>query len=282
MKHFRWVLALAFTLCFVSMGFADSIDFSTMIPGTTLDHPAYFGNSHDFGPFRVTAWVFSNSVPGNSWQMSELTGRNDTGAPISDFDHGLGVCGEGPVGTNACTGTVNINELSSITAQRGNGLGMELLQIGLVSGASTKWNSITFSSLDKNGINNNYVQGQLFAGNGTPGTDLDPTHFATFLCTFTYDTATPLGPCNSPLDHTGLPAFDAKLTFLSDINSKYLYIWAPLRPANETDGSINDFLVRGVDANIPPPPDVPEPSSLMLLATGLAGASLGIRRKFRG
>ena len=282
MKHFRWVLlALALASFGVPIALADTVDFTSYISPTDPTHPQYFGNTHDFGPFRVTAWEFTNAVPGNSWQLSTLTGRNDNIAPISDIDHGLGVCS---AGTGGCDGVDNVNEIDSINAQRGNGLGMELLQIGLTTGAKTNWTNIVFSSLDKNGQLNNYVHGQIFAGDGTPGTMLDPSHFATFLCDFTYDTANPDGACINPLDHTGRPQFDAQLNFRNPINATYLYVWAPLRDANDTSGALNDFLVRGVTADVPqpPPPDVPEPSSLMLLATGLAGASLGIRRKFRG
>jgi hypothetical protein len=198
---------------------------------------------------------------------------------VSDVDHGVGVCSQGNLG---CTGVDNINEIDSINANRTTGAGMELLQIGLVSGDSTTWSNITFSSLDKNGQLNEYVTGEVFYGDNGPGATLSPTTFATLICSFNYDFANPVQMCMSPLDHTGLPEFDAKLTFQNPVTAKYLYVWAPLRPAAETNGAINDFLVRGVTADIPNIPDTPEPSSLVLLASGLAGAALGIKRKFRG
>lgn len=276
-KHFRWIfLALALASFGVSIALADTVDFTSYIPGTTPTTPAYFGSTHDFGAFRVTAYTFNGG-----WATSTLTGRNDTGAPVSDVDHGVGVCSQG---NNGCTGVFNINEIDSINANRTTGAGMELLQIGLVTGDSTKWSNITFSSLDLNGQLSEYVTGEVFYGDLGPGGTLSPTSFATLLCSFNYDFANPVQMCKSPLDHTGLPEFDAKLTFQNPVMAKYLYVWAPLRPADETNGAINDFLVRGVTADVPqpPPPDVPEPSSLVLLATGLGGASLGIRRKFRG
>jgi len=276
MKKFRWVLALlALTTFTVSLAFGDTLDFTTLIPSTTPQTPFYFGNPHDFGPFRVTAWTFSNTL---GWQQTALTGRNDTGAPVSDTDHGVGVCSQGVGG---CTGVDNINEIDSVNANRTTGNGMELIQIGLVAGGSTKWKDITFSSLDKNGVHNDYVEGQVFFGDVNPGATLN---VGTLICSFNYDFANPVQMCLSPLDHTGLPEFDAKLTFQNPVQATYLYVWAPLRPADETDGDLNDFLVRGVTADTPPPPppDTPEPSSLVLLATGLAGASIGIKRKFRG
>jgi hypothetical protein len=187
------------------------------------------------------------------------------------------VCGGG--GTT-CTGPSDINEIDSIKAQS-NGNGMELIQISLTTRTKTNWNSITFSSLDKNG-GSVYVTGELFAGDSTPGAALNPSNFATFLCSFNYDYADPSnGKCKSPLDHTNLPQFDALLNFNSPVNATYLYVWAPL--VTTTDGSENDFLVRGVNGDVPiPPPSVPEPGSIALLATGLAAASLSIKRKFRG
>lgn len=277
MRHFRWILAsLALTL-FATAVSADSIDFSTYVPPNTTTNisPDYFvvdgTASKTFGAFTVTAWTYSN----NKWNQSTLDGRNDaTGGVSADNDHGLGVCIQGYLG---CTGQgkENINEIDSINGQ------MEMLQVSLTSGEKTNWNKVVLSSMDQNDKNKfeDYVIANIYAGDDMPSGVSDPSNFASLLCAVNWSSVISGSQCSSPPDHGSYLKYDVPYAFKSPINAKYLYIFAPLR--SDTNGDINDFLLRGLDADVPNT-QVPEPGSIALLATGLAAASLSIKRKFRG
>lgn len=306
MSHVRWGLILLTLLFAPALAFADSIDFISAlgISGTDPMNPYFFGSySVDVpGGLTVTAWAWS----GSSWQHSQLTARNDDGSDISDHDHGLGVCSATIIavkGKLQCGSDTNPpKELPDYLGELDNIKNFELLQVSRSDGSSGAWTGIDLSSVDKNGGLNQYATGQVFAGDGDPLTALSPSNFATLLCTFNYDNASPYPPQNPPQGPLSNPigcaqhpvssfAFDASLSFLDShgtaavVTSKYLYLWAYDPNLTDPQGGnppfgdppFNDFLLKGVEFQAP----VPEPSAVLLFATGLAGIGAGIRRFLR-
>jgi len=275
---------------------ADSLDFVNAlgIPPTGSGLTPYFFNSSSVsvGGVSVTAWSFTNG-----WQKSELTGRNDICAGVSLQDHGLGVC-TARFGT-ACGQPGNGDPgLPDYLGELDNLRNYELLQISMTDGSKGNWKGIDLSSLDQNGLSgqqippDSYSWGQVFySDNGlTAGvTDL-PTAFATLLCNFSYDTTKPFPtlPYGCAQHPTPDPSgkYDATVLFMNGttlgaVNSKYLYIMAKNVDQGDPPFSgppYNDFLLRGVVFD----ETVPEPGSLLLLASGLGALSVVVKRKLRG
>jgi hypothetical protein len=251
----------------------------------------YFFNSSSVsvGGVTVTAWSFTNG-----WQQSELTGRNDIGAGVSLQDHGLGVC-TARFGT-ACGQEDHPNDgIPDYLSELDNLKNYELLQISMTDGSKGNWKGIDLSSLDQNGVSggvippNSYSWGQVFYSDTalTPGAIDLPTAFATLLCSFSYDTTKPFptlpyGCAQHPTpDATG--KYDATVLFMNGttlgaVNSQYLYIMA--KNVDQGDPPFaappfNDFLLKGVNFDS----TIPEPGSLLLLASGLGALSMVMRRK---
>ncbi len=297
MKDLRWPFALVILLFALStMCSADSVSFiqALGIGATSEFHPYFFGSSSvSVGGLTVTAWAFQN----NSWQLSELTARNDVGSGVSKMDHGLGVCSAPIVGTGADRTCGSGPELPGYLNELDNINNFELLQISRTDGTKGSWNGINVSSLDMNtppgqqAPPNPYVSGQVFYsdfGLTVGGTAL-PTAFANLLCTFNYDVTSPFP--NLPkgcVQHPSSPGeFDASIVFMNGtsvgpVDSQYLYVWAN-NPSSASgppfaDPPFNDFLLQGVTFN----ETIPEPASLLLMASGLGVMSWVTRRKSRG
>ena len=294
MKDLRWPLALVVVVCLTSVCVADVNFIDALGIGPTSEfHPFFFGGSTaSAGGLTVTAWALNNG----SWQLSELTARNDVGSGVSKMDHGLGVCSAPIVGTGADRTCGSGPELPGYLNELDNINNFELLQISMTNGTKGSWNGIDISSLDMNTPPgqqtpaNPYVSGQVFYSDFglTVGSTALPTAFANLLCTFNYDVTSPYP--NLPkgcVQHPTSPGeFDASIVFMNGtsvgpVDSQYLYIWAN-NPASASgppfaNPPFNDFLLEGVTFN-----EVPEPASLLLIASGLGVMSWVTKHRSRG
>jgi hypothetical protein len=176
----------------------------------------------------------------DTWIPSYLYLRNDP------EDHGLGVCSE--VLSDCQTKGGDVNELSNQSKK-------ELIRLELP--ATKVWSSLWVSSLDSGG-SNSHEQGVLSWSNTA-----DPTSARLGSFDFGY------GDFGALVE--GSLAFPA----VFPTSAKYLFF-----TNNWTNGSNNDYLVwKGTIDNDRTITAVPEPASLLLIGTGLAGAAARKRRK---
>jgi hypothetical protein len=179
----------------------------------------------------------------NLWISSYLYLRNDP------EDYGLGVCSE-PVSDCQSQGG-DVNELSNQSRK-------ELIRLELPT--SKVWSSLFVSSLDSGG-SNSHEQGILSWSNTA-----DPN-------------SARLGSFNFGYGDFGA-LVEGSLTFpaLFPTSSKYLFF-----TNNWANGSNNDYLVwKGTIENERTITAVPEPASLVLVGTGIAGAAARRRRRSKG
>jgi hypothetical protein len=111
------------------------------------------------------------------------------------------------------------------------------------------------------------------------------------LCNFSYDTTKPFPTlpygCAQHPTPDAVGKYDATVFFmngttLAAVNSQYLYIMAKNPDQGDPPFSAppyNDFLLKGV---VFEEVIVPEPSGLLLLASGLGALGVMVRRRSRG
>jgi hypothetical protein len=182
---------------------------------------------------------------GSKWVTTNLWRRNEID------DRGIGVCSPDDFSAGACPNSTRYISGGGDNNELDNNHYAELIMLTLPS--NTKWVSVQLSSLDNNGLTNSslYEHGQLWAASSS-NASLVGTASDTLLWQFAGG-----GSTEEPIFL--IPAAYA--------NSPYLF-FRPYDWANPSSKN-NDFLVY--QATVAPTP-IPEPSTLVLLATaGLLG-----------
>lgn len=288
MKHFRWEALALMAVLVVSTASASTIDFTGAFSGPFFQFNANGTNAQGtvitlngaqitYMGITLTGYYWN----GSAWttQGVNLIGRN---APAGQsIDHGIGVCVALGVSGNEDCNDGDQNEISNQKYQ-------EILQISKAPG-TLPWTTLGLSSLDVNGNDKPVEHGQLYSSNLNPNEAGFPTVAmanvagkVSFICEFLNGAiqagTNPAPTCTSANGGTPPNSEEPDLSFGPNSDA-YLFLQALNSVDDPTHKNNNDFLIRSIGD---PGTQVPEPSSLMLLATGLAGASLGIRRKFRG
>jgi hypothetical protein len=269
MKHFRWALIICICLC-STLALGDSINFTDAFSG---DFYNFASAQLTFHGITLTGYYWN----GKTWTTQGVTliGRNEPAS--QSIDHGIGICVAQGVNGNEDCNDGDQNEISNQKYQ-------EILQISKAPG-TLPWTTLGLSSLDLNGNDKPIEHGQLYSSNLNPYDTSFPSDVlvngarVSFICEFLdggiVPGTTPKGTCTSAGGGTPPNSEEPDLSFGPDSDS-FLYLQA----FNSIEGkNNNDFLLRSIGD---PSTQVPEPGSIALLATGLAAASLSIKRKFRG
>lgn len=290
MRQLRWVIAVMALAVFcistmwadTTVNFTDAFAPDTFVQfnsnGTNVNGAiiSLNGAQLTWQGITVTGYWFN----GSHWVTDgvNLVGRN-VSAQISP-DRGIGVCNPSEMTNAACPVDGNFNEIS-------NQIKPEIIQVSRGT-ALENYKGVGISSLDNNsdaiGIGTPPVEhGRVFSSDleasALTNGNLASIAGMNLLCGFSItgiNQPSP-GPCtllNAPIGP------EPDIGFVTPSTNNYLYLQA--LDFTDVAGNLNnDFLLRSILGD-PTPPPIPEPSSLVLLATGLAGASIGLKRKFRG
>lgn len=236
-----WLLATLLLFIGVGSAHADTIPFYPPVGNSG-------SSTATFGSIAVQGYYYT----GGAWTMTgaNIFGRNQTN------DHGIGICNPAEVAScGTGSGGGDWNELS-------NAHNAELIRLTLSTG--TSWVSVQLSSLDGNGYSSDpanagyWERGQLWASaTGVPGS-------WTLICTFgAYGTGTCVNVGGTSVEPIFMiPAAYAGTPYLFF----HPYDW---RPGGTSTN--NDFLVMAAT--------VPEPSTILLMGSGLLVLSLLRRRR---